>query len=77
MYTDEMSKAFKAIKAPGEFKVTLYDNNDFITMVIDPEDIENLLDNQVNDAVQYINDVKKVLEELGAIIYIVRDSLKD
>jgi len=77
MYTEEMSKAFQSIKAPENFKVTIYDNEEFVTMVIDPEDIENLLDNQVDDAVQYINDVKKALEELGAIVYIVREALKD
>ncbi len=72
-----MSKAFRAIKAPENFKVTIFDSGEFITMVIDPEDIENLLDNQVDDAVQYINDVKKALEDNGAVVYIVREALKD
>lgn len=72
-----MSNAFKAIKAPENFGVTIFDSGDFITMVIDPEDIENLLDNQVDDAVQYINNVKKALEDNGAIVYIVRKALED
>jgi uncharacterized protein YktB (UPF0637 family) len=77
MYTEEMSKAFKAIQAPDNFKVTIFDSGDFITMMIDPEDIENLLDNQVDDAVKYINDVKKALEDNGAVVYLVREALKD
>lgn len=77
MYTVEMATAFRAIVPPENFGVTLLDNNDFITIMIDPEDIENLLDDQVDDAVQYIKDVKKALEDNGAIVYIVREALKD
>lgn len=77
MYTDEMAKAFKSIEAPENFGVTILDANDFLTVQIDPEDIENLLDHQVDGAIQYIKDVKRVLEEHGAIVYIVREALKD
>ena len=77
MYTTEMATAFKALVPPENFGVTILDANDFLTIQIDPEDIESLLDHQVNDAVKYINDVKKVLEEQGAIVYIVREALKD
>ena len=77
MYTVEMATAFKKLTPPENFGVTILDANDFLTIQIDPEDIENLLDHQVNDAVKYINDVKKVLEEQGAIVYIVREALKD
>ena len=77
MYTVEMATAFKALKAPENFGVTILDANDFLTVQIDPEDIESLLDHQVEDAIQYIKDVKRVLEEHGAIVYIVREALKD
>jgi hypothetical protein len=77
MYTVEMATAFKALVPPENFGVTILDANDFLTVQIDPEDIENLLDNQVEDAIQYIKDVKKVLEDHGAIVYIVREALKD
>lgn len=77
MYTTEMATAFKALVPPENFGVTILDANDFLTIQIAPEDIENLLDHQVNDAVKYINDVKKVLEEHGAIVYVVREALKD
>jgi hypothetical protein len=77
MYTVEMATAFKALVPPENFGVTILDANDFLTVQIDPEDIESLLDHQVEDAIQYIKDVKKVLEEQGAIVYIVREALKD
>jgi hypothetical protein len=77
MYTVEMATAFKAIVPPENFGVTILDAGDFLTVQIDPEDIESLLDNQVDDAVKYINDVKKALESHGAIVYIVREALKD
>jgi hypothetical protein len=77
MYTVEMATAFKALTPPENFGVTILDANDFLTIQIDPEDIESLLDHQVEDAIQYIKDVKKVLEEYGAIVYIVREALKD
>jgi hypothetical protein len=77
MYTVEMATAFKSLTPPENFGVTILDANDFLTVQIDPEDIESLLDHQVEDAIQYIKDVKRVLEERGAIVYIVREALKD
>ena len=77
MYTLEMATAFKALVAPDGFGVTLLDAGDFITIQIDPEDIENLLDNQVDAAVKYITDVKETLEAHGAVVFIVREALKD
>ena len=45
MYTIEMATAFKEIIAPENFGVTLYDAEDYITMVIDPKDIQDLITN--------------------------------
>jgi hypothetical protein len=77
MYTEEMAKAFKSIVPPENFGVTILENDDFVTVMIDPEQIESLLDDQVEPAVKYINDVKKALEDQGAIVFIVREALKD
>lgn len=72
-----MATAFKSIVPPENFKVVILENNDFLTILIDPEDIEALSDEQVEPAVKYINDVKKALENEGAIVFVVRDVLKD
>jgi hypothetical protein len=77
MYTLEMATAFKSIVPPENFKVVILENNDFLTILIDPEDIEALSDEQAEPAVKYINDVKKALENEGAIVFVVRDVLKD
>jgi len=77
MYTLEMATAFKSITPPENFKVVILENDDFLTILIDPEDIESLLDEQVEPAVKYINDVKKALENEGAIVFVVRDVLKN
>lgn len=72
-----MANAFKSIVPPENFGVTILENDDFITVMIDPEQIESLLDDQVEPAVKYINDVKKSLEDHGAIVFVVREALKD
>jgi hypothetical protein len=77
MYTLEMATAFKSITPPENFKLVVMENEDFLTLVIDPEDIEALSDEQVEPAVKYINDVKKALEDEGAVVFLVRDVLKD
>ncbi len=72
-----MATAFKSITPPDNFKLVIMENDDFLTLVIDPEDIENLSDEQVDPAVKYINDVKKALEDEGAVVFVVRDVLED
>jgi hypothetical protein len=77
MYTDKMKQAFHLIKPPGEFRVDLYDNEQFITIMIDPNSLVGLLDNEAQDVVKYITDVKKALEDLGALVLVVREELED
>jgi len=75
MYTPEMASAFKSIVPPKDFGVTLYDNNDFITMQIDPNELVDISEEQANQIVKYVNDVKKTLESFGVVVFIVRDSI--
>lgn len=75
MYTPEMASAFKAIKAPKGFGVIIYDNNDFITIEVDPKELSSLSKPNQLKAVDYINNVKKTLENFGAVIFIVRKEL--
>lgn len=77
MYTLEMATAFKSIVPPENFKLTIMENPDFLTLVIDPSDIENLDKEQAEPVVKYVNDVKKALENEGAIVFVVRDVLED
>jgi hypothetical protein len=76
MYTPEMATAFKAIVPPKNFGLTIYDNDNFVTLEINPKDLINLLDEDKPIVVKYINDVKSTLEELGAIVFVVREALE-
>jgi hypothetical protein len=77
MYTPEMATAFKAIVPPKNFGITIYDNDNFVTLEISPKDLVNLLDEDKPAVVKYINDVKRTLEELGAIVFVVREALEE
>ena len=77
MYTEEMSKAFHAIEAPKNFGVSLADAGDWINIIVDPESVMKLQQSELEDAVKYINDVKKALEQSGAIVQIVREAVSD
>jgi hypothetical protein len=72
----EMAKAFKAIKSPKNFGVVIYDNDDFVTIKINPEKLLNLTTKQIEDITEYLNKVKKTFESFGAIVFIVRDTLE-
>jgi hypothetical protein len=77
MYTDEMRQAFHLIKPPGDFKVDLYDNEQFITIVVDPNSLADITEEEGKAIVSYITDVKKALEDLGALVLVVREVLED
>lgn len=76
MYTIEMATAFKAIKPPKDFGVIIYDNENFITVQIKPENLLNLTEKQTEKIVTYVNEVKQTFEKLGAIVFVVRDTLE-
>ena len=75
-YTPEMATAFKAIKPPQNFGVTLYENDDFLTMEIDPKELLNISKEKAIEITAYINNIKKMLESFGAVVFIVRNSIE-
>lgn len=77
MYTVEMATAFKAITPPKNFGVVLLENPDFITIQIDPKDLIALSDEEKVEAVEYVNKVKKALEQNGAVVMILREALEE
>lgn len=79
MYTDSMRTAFKSLAhfAPKGFKVTLVDNETFITVKASEPDFMKLLDEDKRRAVEYMVRVKKALEDNGAIVLLVREGGKD
>lgn len=75
MYTEEMAKAFHAIKAPEGFSVDLYDADNWLTIAIDPKLLIDKSQEELESFVKYINDVKLALEGLGATVLVTRDAL--
>jgi hypothetical protein len=77
MYTDSMKMAFRSIRAPKNFKVTLIDNEHFITVKASEPDFMRLNSEEKMIAVEYMIRVKKALEDNGAIVLLVREGGKD
>lgn len=77
MYTPEMSTAFHAVTPPKNFGVILMDNEDYINIMIDPEEFLELSEDDQVIAVDYINGVKKALQDAGAIVQIIREVVED
>ncbi len=75
-YTDAMKRAFHSIAPPKKFKVQIIDNDHFISVRADEKEFMRLLDEEKREAVQYMVKVKKALEDNGAIVLLVRDSIK-
>jgi hypothetical protein len=75
MYTLEMSTAFKNIKPPKNFGVVIYDNDNFITIEINPEQLLDLTEQESQEAVDYINEIKRTFESFGSIVFIVRNAI--
>lgn len=76
MYTDAMKMAFHSIRPPKRFSVELLDNDQFITIRADEKQFARLLDEEKREAVEYINKVKKALEDNGAIVLVVRKAIQ-
>jgi hypothetical protein len=74
-----MRRAFKSLAhyAPKGFKVTLVDNDTFITVKASEPDFMKLLDEDKRRAVEYMVRVKSALEDNGAIVLLVREGGED
>ena len=77
MYTNDMKRAFRSIKAPKNFKVTLVDHDNFITIKASEKDFFSLSGEDKKIAVEYMIRVKKALETNGAIVLLVREGGKE
>ncbi len=76
MYTDAMRRAFHNIIAPKNFKVSLIDNDTFLTIELDERSFLPLTHDEKIEAVKYVTQVKKALEMEGAIVLVTREPLQ-
>ena len=77
MYTDQMKRAFRSIRAPKNFTVSIIDHDHFLTVKAKEADFMRLLDEDKRSAVEYMIRVKKALEDNGAIVLLVREGGKE
>lgn len=76
MYTDAMRRAFHSISAPKNFRVTLIDNDNFLTIKLDERSFLHMTHDEKLEAIKYVSMAKKALEMEGAIVLITREPIK-
>jgi hypothetical protein len=76
MYTNEMRKAFRSIRAPQNFTVDIVDNDHFLVVRADEKAFTKLSHDDKIEAVRYMITVKKALEENGAIVLLTRKAIQ-
>jgi hypothetical protein len=74
MYTNEMAKAFRSVRAPKNFGVQIIDNEHFLSVKANERQFLRLDDYGKRQAIEYLVRVKKALEDNGAIVLIVREA---
>jgi hypothetical protein len=76
-YTKEMWDAFNNIECPNGFHIKVEDNVSFLKVTIDKEQYNNMTEESKPVVYGYINEVKKTLEDLGAVVFLVQEKWYD
>jgi GGDEF domain-containing protein len=76
MYTDSMRRAFHSIVPPENFSVIVIDNDHFITLRLDEYKFLKMVHDEKIQALQYVVNIKKALEQEGAIVLVTREAIK-
>jgi hypothetical protein len=66
MYTNLMKQAVKTIKIPKDFKIDIVDYDTFLTIQFYESQWKHYSETERFLCIQYLNKVKKTLENLGA-----------
>ena len=66
MYTSLMKQAVKTIKIPKDFKIDILDYDTFLTIQFYESQWKHYSETERFLCIQYLNKVKKTLENLGA-----------
>ena len=76
-YTKEMFDAFNNIECPGGFHIKIEDRVSFLKVTVDQEQYNNMTEESKPVVYDYLNEVKKTLENLGATIFLVQEKWND
>lgn len=66
MYTDQMKRSIRSVKAPKDFQITVVDYDHFLAIQFYESHWRHLNDNERLRCIQYMTKVKNILESLGA-----------
>jgi hypothetical protein len=72
MYTEKMRHAVRSLNNPAGIGLTVMDNENFLTVIVDELDLQRLSHDDKISAAQYMIKVKHVLEAEGAIVMLTR-----
>jgi hypothetical protein len=76
-YTKEMLDAFNNIECPSGFHIKIEDRISFLKVTVDQEQYNNMTEESKPVVYDYLNEVKKTLENLGATIFLVQEKWND
>jgi hypothetical protein len=76
MYTDDMRRVVHNLKPPKGFGVNIIDNEHFLTIKLDEMQFIRMVHDEKIAALQYVVNLKKALEENGAIVLITREAIE-
>lgn len=79
MYTDQMRRAVHSLDhyKPKNFGVLIVDNEHFLTVKAPEKNFMQLVDEDKRRAVEYMVKIKSALEDMGAIVLLVREGGKE
>lgn len=79
MYTDQMRRAVHSLDhyKPKNFGVLIVDNEQFLTVKAPEKNFMQLVDEDKRRAVEYMVKIKSALEDMGAIVLLVREGGKE
>lgn len=76
MYTDQMRRVVHNLTPPKGFGVDIIDNEQFLTIKLNEKQFVGMVHDEKIAALQYVVQLKKALEENGAIVLVTREALK-
>jgi hypothetical protein len=71
-----MKRVVHNIQPPKGFGVNIIDNEHFLTIKLDEKNFINMVHDKKIEALKYVVQLKKALEENGAIVLITREAIK-
>jgi hypothetical protein len=76
-YTKEMMDSFNKIERPDGFNIMLESQGFFLKIKIDQDQYDNMTEDSKPVVYQYLNEVKKTLEDFNIKVLLVKEKWND